>query len=188
MIELSINLGRCYHGHVPEPRWLTPEEQRTWRTFMLATTLLFDQLDAELRHGTGIQSTQYEVLVRLSEAPGRQLRMAELAERSLSSRSHLSHTVARLEHRGWVERRECPTDGRGAFAVLTAAGMAALQAAAPVHVAGVRTHLLEVLGDEDLVRLGDISGRLLAHLVSVQAVPPCTERLLGPLAEPDPAA
>lgn len=152
---------------------------------MLASHLLFAQLDTELRRTTGIPSTQYEVLVRLSEAPDRQLRMADLAERSLSSRSLLSHTVARLERMGWVERRECPTDGRGAFAALTDAGMAALENAAPIHVESVRTHLLDVLGQEDLVRLGEISEQLLRHMVAVQAVPPCPEALLGQLAGPD---
>jgi DNA-binding MarR family transcriptional regulator len=168
---------------VTEPRWLSPEQQKAWRTFMLASNLLFDQLDTELRRTTGIQSTQYEVLVRLSEAPQRRLRMAELAERSLSSRSHLSHTVARLERLGWVERAECPTDGRGAFAVLTDAGLAALVDAAPVHVDSVRAHLIDVLDRDELAELGRLSERLLHHLVAVQAVPPCPERLLGGLAE-----
>lgn len=153
---------------------------------MLATNLLFDQLDAELRHATGISSTQYEVLVRLSEAPDQQLRMAELAERSQSSRSLVSHTVARLERAGWVERRECPTDGRGAFAALTDVGLAVLQTAAPVHVESVRRHLFEVLDEEDLQRLGDISERLLVRMAAMQPAPPCVERLLGAAAEPRP--
>lgn len=173
-------------GSMSKPRWLTAEQQRTWRTFMLATHLLFDQFDTELRRATGIQSTQYEVLVRLSEAPGRQLRMADLAERSLSSRSHLSHTVARLERIGWVERRECPTDGRGAFAALTDAGLAALEEAAPIHVESVRAHLFDVLDEDDLRTLRKISERLLHHMVAVQAVPPCPETLLGRLAAPEP--
>lgn len=168
---------------VTAPRWLTPEQQKAWRTFMLASHLLFDQLDTELRRRTGIQSTQYEVLVRLSEAPGRRLRMAELAERSLSSRSHLSHTVTRLERLGWVERAECPTDGRGAFAVLTDAGLAALKDAAPVHVESVRAHLFDVLDEDEMAELGRVSARLLHHLVTLQAIPPCPERLLGELAE-----
>lgn len=151
---------------------------------MLAARLFFDHLDTELRRSTGIQATQYEILVRLSEAPGRQLRMAELAERSLSSRSHLSHTIARLERMGWVERRECPTDKRGSFAGLTDSGLAALEKAAPIHVDSVRTHLFDVLGQEDLRQLGEISERLLHHLVVVQAVPPCPEKLLGLPAEP----
>lgn len=152
--------------------------------FMLAAHLLFDQLDTELRRSTGIQSTQYEVLVRLSEAPGRQLRMADLAERSLSSRSHLSHTIARLERMGWVERRECPTDGRGAFAALTDPGLAALQHAAPIHVDSVRIHLFDVLGQDDLRRLADISERLLHHMIAVHALPARPESLLGELHPP----
>ena len=154
-----------------ETRWLTREEQLTWRTFMLATNLLFEQFDRELRRGAAMPTTHYEVLVRLSEAPERRLRMAELAERSQSSRSHLSHIIARLETTGLVERAECPTDGRGAFAVLTDVGLAALEAAAPVHVESVRAHLFDQLDADQLKGLHEISQRLLDHLVSLQTCP-----------------
>ena len=127
-------------------RWLDEEEQRTWRTFMVAARLLFEQLDRELQKEAAVPGAYYEVLVRLSEAPDRRLRMSELADRSQSSRSRLSHTIARLEEAGWVNRERCPSDGRGSFAVLTDAGFAALEAAAPFHVEGVRTHLFDQLG------------------------------------------
>ncbi|HLH46658.1 MAG TPA: hypothetical protein VKV25_05820, partial [Acidimicrobiales bacterium] len=78
-----------------------------------------------------------------------------------------------------VQRRECPTDGRGAFAALTDAGLAALEEAAPTHVESVLTHLIDALDEDDLARLGEISERLLGHLVAAQAVPPCAETLIG---------
>ncbi|MDQ1631942.1 MAG: hypothetical protein QOC80_1914, partial [Frankiaceae bacterium] len=111
-------------------RWLDEEEQQTWRAFLSATQLLFDQLDRELQRNAKIPHAYYEILVRLSESEGRTLRMSQLADSTLSSRSRLSHAVSRLEEAGWVERRSCPTDRRGQLAVLTDKGFAALEAAA----------------------------------------------------------
>ena len=156
-----------------EPRWLDRDEQRTWRTFMLAANLLFEQFDRELRHQASMPSTYYEVLVRLSEAPERRLRMSDLADLSQSSRSHLSHTIARLEQAGWVGREACPSDRRGSVAVLTDAGFAALEAAAPIHVESVRAHLFDQLDHSQLDQLRAISERLLQHLISMQDRPPC---------------
>src|SRR5262245_58383087 len=102
---------------MPGTRWLSADEQRVWRAYLTATQLLSAQLDRELQHDSGIPHTYYEILVRLSEAPGRVLRMSELAQASESSRSRLSHAVARLEEAGWVRRQTCPTDRRGSFAV-----------------------------------------------------------------------
>ena len=96
-----------------EPRWLDADEQRTWRAFFGATQLLFDRLDRELQRDAGMPHAYYEILVVLSESPGRRRRMSELAETTLSSRSRLSHAVARLEERGWVRREACTTDRRG---------------------------------------------------------------------------
>ena len=126
-------------------RWLDSDEQQTWRAFLSASTLLFEQLDRELQRDSGMPHPYYEILVRLSEAEGRSLRMSDLARNSLSSRSRLSHAVARLEERGLVHRESCPTDRRGSIAVLTDRGFAALEAAAPKHVEGVRTHLFDQL-------------------------------------------
>jgi DNA-binding MarR family transcriptional regulator len=147
-----------------EPRWLDADEQKAWRAWLYGTLLLQDQLDRELTHETGISHAYYEILVQLSEAPGRMLRMSQLAERSLSSRSRLSHAVARLEERGWVRRQVCEDDGRGQLAVLTDEGFAALEAAAPVHVEGVRTHLFDQLTPEQVVALRGIGETLMAHL------------------------
>src|SRR5258705_13211354 len=85
-------------------RWLDDDERATWRAFLAATHLLMDRLDRELQSGVGIPHAYYEILVRLSEAPGRAMRMSDLAERCHSSRSRLSHAVRRLEEDGWVRR------------------------------------------------------------------------------------
>src|SRR5688500_15969578 len=115
-------------------RWLTADEQRTWRAFLTATRYLADSLDRQLQRDSSMPHAYYELLVRLSEAPNRTLRMSQLADRAGSSRSRLSHAVARLEDLGWVRREECDTDRRGQMAVLTDEGFAALAAAAPGHV------------------------------------------------------
>src|SRR3712207_3156167 len=126
-------------------RWLSADEQLAWRAWMYSTLLLQDRLDRDLTHQSGISHAYYEILVQLSEAPDRALRMSELAERCLSSRSRLSHAVSRLEERGWVRRQVCAEDGRGQLAVLTDEGFAALAAAAPIHVESVRVHLFDQL-------------------------------------------
>ncbi len=148
-------------------RWLDDHEQRVWRTYLLATRLLDEQLERDLQHHAGMPFHYYDVLVRLSEAPGHSLRMSELADRSRSSRSRLSHAIARLQRAGWVERRSCPTDGRGALAVLTEHGMAALHAAAPRHVESVRSLLFDAFSDHEIAELGRLSLRLVEHLSSL---------------------
>jgi DNA-binding MarR family transcriptional regulator len=147
-----------------ETRWLDAEEQKAWRAWLYSTLLLQDLLDRELTRETGISHAYYEILVQLSEAPGRMLRMSQLAERSLSSRSRLSHAVSRLEERGWVRRQLCEDDGRGQLAVLTDEGFAALEAAAPIHVEGVRSHLFDQLTPEQVAAMREIGEALLGHL------------------------
>jgi DNA-binding MarR family transcriptional regulator len=147
-----------------EPRWLSAQEQAVWRSYIEATQLLADRLDQELQRDSGMPHTYYEVLVRLSEVPDRRLRMSALADRSLSSRSRLSHAVARLEQNGWVRRELCATDRRGQLAVLTDAGFAALEAAAPRHVDGVREHLLDPLTPEQVRQLGEICAAIAVGL------------------------
>ena len=147
-----------------ETRWLTDEEQQTWRAWLLSTQLLQERLERELTRESGISLAYYEILVRLSEAPDRMLRMSQLAEACLSSRSRLSHAVSRLEERGWIQRRNCPEDGRGQFAMLTDEGFAALQEAAPVHVESVRRHLFDQLTREQQDALRDVGETLVAHL------------------------
>ena len=147
-----------------DPRWLDTEEQRAWRAYMNSWMLLADRLDRDLTRQTGISHAYYEILVQLSETEGRALRMSELAERCLSSRSRLSHAVSRLEERGWVRRQVCPEDGRGQLAVLTDEGYAALEDAAPVHVASVRDHLFDRLSPAQVAAMRDIGDTLLRHL------------------------
>jgi DNA-binding MarR family transcriptional regulator len=146
------------------PRWLDVDEQKAWRAWLYSAQLLMDRLDRELTHETGISHAYYEILVALSETPGRKLRMSELADRCLSSRSRLSHAVSRLEERGWVGRELCPDDGRGQLAVLTDNCFAALEAAAPIHVASVRTHLFDQLSPEQVAAMRDLGETLLRHL------------------------
>jgi DNA-binding MarR family transcriptional regulator len=140
-----------------ETRWLSDDEQRVWREFNMATRMLSAHLEGQLQHDSGMPHTYYEVLVALSEAPGRRLRMSELADARQASRSRLSHAVARLEANGWVRREACPTDKRGAWAVLTKEGFAALEAAAPGHVEAVRESLFDPLTPEQVAALGEIS-------------------------------
>ncbi len=140
-----------------ETRWLTTDEQQAWRAFLTACQTLFGAVDGQLARDSDIPHGYYEILVRLSEAPDRALRMTQLAEASASSKSRLSHAVARLEERGWIRRTDCPTDRRGQIAQLTDEGYAALAAAAPGHVAQVRRSLMDRLTPEQVEQLRQIS-------------------------------
>jgi DNA-binding MarR family transcriptional regulator len=144
-----------------EVRWLDEREQQAWRAFVAATQQVFDQLDRELQRDARMPHAYYQILVTLSEAPDRTQRMSELAEHTRSSRSRLSHAVARLVERGWVRRESCPTDRRGSLAVLTDDGLAALEAAAPGHVEGVRRHLFDRLTPAQIEQLLEISQSVL---------------------------
>jgi DNA-binding MarR family transcriptional regulator len=149
---------------VSDTRWLDDDEQQTWRSFMTATRLFFDGIERQLQQDSGLPHAYYEILVRLSEAPGRTMRMSDLASTSLSSRSRISHAVARLEDNGWVRRRPCEDDKRGQLAELTDAGLAGLEAAAPGHVEAVRRGLFDALSPEQVAALRDISDTLVEHL------------------------
>jgi DNA-binding MarR family transcriptional regulator len=145
-------------------RWLTEPEQRAWRAYLEATQLLFDELDRQLQRDAGIPHGYYEILVRLSESPQRAMRMSELADGTRSSRSRLSHAVARLEERGWVSRFDCAEDRRGQIAQLTDDGFAALAAAAPGHVEMVRTKVIDQLSPEQIRQLEQIGRSIVAGL------------------------
>jgi DNA-binding MarR family transcriptional regulator len=146
--------------------WLSADEQRAWRAYLESSKVLFDALDRQLQHDAGIPHAYFEILVRLSEAEDRALRMSELADATLSSRSRLSHAISRLEERGWVVREDCPTDRRGQVARLTDAGFVVLEAAAPGHVAAVRDHVIDVLTPEQLVALSQIGETIIAKVAS----------------------
>jgi len=143
-------------------RWLTEEEQRAWRLFLQACQSVFAATDAQLARESGLPHGYYEILVHLSEARNRALRMTQLARASTYSKSRLSHAVARLEERGWVQRRDCETDRRGQIAQLTDEGFAALAAAAPGHVDQVRRSLMDVLTPDQVEQLGEISAAIIA--------------------------
>ena len=153
-------------------RWLSVEEQETWRAFIRTCHAFFAAIDAQLQRDTGIPLAYYEILVRLSEAPDHTLRMSQLADAAASSKSRISHAVSRLEERGWIRRRDCPTDRRGQLAELTGEGYAVLVAAAPGHVEQVRRTLFDPLTPEQVRQLRAITGSILA---AVGNPPPCDD-------------
>jgi DNA-binding MarR family transcriptional regulator len=136
--------------------WLDPQQQRSWRAFLVGTTLLMDKLDRDLRDQHQLSLPEYEILVRLSEAENNRMRMAMLADSVSHSRSRVTHTVNRMEKAGLVVRDSCVSDGRGIEAVLTAKGRRALDSAAPTHVAGVRQMLVDLASDEDFAAVGRV--------------------------------
>jgi DNA-binding MarR family transcriptional regulator len=146
-------------------RWLDTEQQRSWRAYLVGTTLLTDRLDRDLREHHDLSMPEYEILVRLSEAPGRRMRMAELAGSISHSRSRVTHTVSRLEKDGLVERSACLSDGRGVEAVLTAEGFARLEEAAHTHVEGVRRFLLDLASEEDFAAVGRVFNAVTDNLI-----------------------
>src|SRR3954467_6265919 len=144
--------------------WLDRRELRAWIRLRGVLELLPGVLDAQLRRDAGVTEFEYYVLAMLSEAPGRTLRMTELARQTNATLPRLSHVVTRLEARGLVERFPCPEDRRATNARLTAAGWAQVRAAAPGHVANVRQHVIDALTDEQIDQLATISDALLARL------------------------
>jgi DNA-binding MarR family transcriptional regulator len=148
-----------------EGDWLDQEQQRSWRAYLVGTTLLMERLDRDLREHHNLSMPEYEIMVRLSEAEGRTLRMAVLADSVSHSRSRVTHTIARMEKAGLVERSACTTDGRGVQATITDKGVAALQEAAPTHVAGVRQFLLDLAGGEDFEAVGRVFNAVTDKLI-----------------------
>jgi DNA-binding MarR family transcriptional regulator len=150
-------------------RWLDDPEMRAWRGLISVQRLLFEQLNRELGAESALSMADYEVLVQLSEAPDRRMRMTELAANSLSSKSRLSHQVGRMIGLGWVTRETCPSDRRGAFAVLTDPGFMVLEKAAPGHLRSVRRHLIDKLTPDEVAALATILPKVAKPL----------ERMLG---------
>lgn len=145
-------------------RWLDAAQQASWRSFLGGTTVLMDQLDRDLRRAHDLSMPEYEILVRLSEAPRRRMRMAVLASSVAQSRSRVTHTIARLQRKGLVERSACTDDGRGVNAHLTNRGMEALESAARTHVAGVREYLVDVADPEEFAVVGRVFERIVTQL------------------------
>jgi DNA-binding MarR family transcriptional regulator len=156
-------------------RWHTDTEQAAWRSFITGSRRLLEQLDADLK-AQGLNHDDYGVLVALSESEGDRLRMAELADLSVESRSRLSHHIGRLEGRGLVARESCPDDRRGSFAVLTAEGRATIEAVAPHHVAGVREYFLDQVTPDELATVAAVFARISTALGPGSGCPdaPCS--------------
>ena len=144
--------------------WLDEEQQKHWRAWIAANSLLTDAFSRDLQEAHGLTLADYEILVRLSESADRRMRMSDLAEATLSSRSRLSHQIDRMERAGFVERVPCTDDKRGYFAVLTNSGWKKLVAAAPLHVSSVRERIVDVLTPEEFAALGAASKKLLDHM------------------------
>lgn len=152
-------------GAGDEVNWLDEEQQHFWRAYLMGTELLRHQLDRELREEHQISSSEYEILVRLSEAEDGRLRMALLANAMSHSRSRVTHTIKRMETAQLVRRSPAQSDGRGVDAIMTDEGRRKLIEAAPTHVGGVRKHLVDVTSRPDFAVLGrifdEVSDRLL---------------------------
>lgn len=137
-------------------RWLSPDQQQVWRSYIAMVRLINEALERQMHADSGMSMGDYVILMQLSEAPDRRMRMSELADSTVSSRSRLSHAVARLEAAGWIERSPCDDDGRGTWAHLTDVGFATLAAAAPGHATKVHDLLFAPLGDRRASELGSI--------------------------------
>jgi DNA-binding MarR family transcriptional regulator len=149
-----------------EPKWLDDDQQRAWRGLVLGMTLLMDRLDHDLQRMFGVSMAEYEILVRLSEREGRQMRMAQLADAMAHSRSRVTHTVGRLEKSGLVRRNKSPEDGRGVVCHLTDKGFELLERMAPHHVNGVRDNLVDLVKPDDFEALGRVMNAVADHLVA----------------------
>ncbi|BBH63354.1 MarR family transcriptional regulator [Actinoplanes sp. OR16] len=147
-----------------EPRWLTDPEMRSWLNLAQVLILMPTALDRQLREDTGIPHAYYQILANLSASPGQSMRMTDLARMVGTTTSRLSHAVASLEQRGWVQREACPNDKRGQVACLTELGMDTLRSAAPGHVAEVRRLVFDHLSAEEVAQLEAITAKLLPAL------------------------
>ncbi len=146
-----------------EPRWLNPREMKAWRSYIVASRRLLEALDADLL-GHELSMADYEVLAQLSDAPDRRVRMSELAEIAMVSKSRLSHRMKVMEKAGWVRREECLEDKRGSWAVMTDKGWKAIVKAAPDHVASVRNRFVDHLTSKDQEDLAKIFDRVTSQL------------------------
>ena len=149
---------------VADPPWITEEEQRIWRRWLLVQNRLAAALNRQLQADSGLSLQDFDVLARLTDEAAGKIRITELAAALDLERSRLSHHIKRMEKRGLIEREECPDDGRGAFMVLTDTGRAAIEAAAPAHVRLVRRTVLDPLAAEELHTQDTINGKLLGRI------------------------
>lgn len=150
-----------------EVRWLTGAEETAWRSYIVATLSLRQRLHREMMDAQGVSLADYEVLVVLDATDEKRMRMSELATMLASTKSRLSHQVARMESQGLVRRAPDPDDKRGVVAELRPAGYALLKKAAPTHVEGVRSHLIDLLSQDEQVVIGKAFTRVMEHLLSL---------------------
>ncbi|MFG1811286.1 MarR family winged helix-turn-helix transcriptional regulator [Streptomyces sp. NPDC049040] len=143
--------------------WLTEEEQRAWRIHLDVSRLLMYQLERDLQP-FGLTNNDYEILVNLSEADDRRMRMSDLAKSTLQSKSRLSHQITRMEAAGFVRRENCESDRRGLYAVLTEQGWDTMRQVAPRHVASVREHFIDLIPEQDLAAYRRALTPVAAHL------------------------
>jgi DNA-binding MarR family transcriptional regulator len=148
---------------VNEPKWLNPREMKAWRSYIIASRRLLEALDSDL-DGHDLSMADYEVLAQLSDAPDRRMRMTELAEIAMLSKSRLSHRMKVMEKAGWVRREVCSEDKRGSFAVMTEKGWRAIVKAAPDHVESVRSRFVDNLTAKDQEELAKIFDRVTTKL------------------------
>ena len=148
-------------------RWLSDDEQVSWRALLDVMRLLPDRFNRELAKNHGLSLPDFEILVKLSEAPEAQMRMSHLADQTLASRSRLSHACDRLERNGFITRQACEADGRGYWAALTDLGWEKLRAAGPDHVETVRSHLVDLLTPIEFAELGRIALKVSEHLKKI---------------------
>jgi DNA-binding MarR family transcriptional regulator len=146
-----------------EPKWLNPREMKAWRSYIIASRRLLEALESDL-DGHDLSMPDYEVLAQLSDAPDRRMRMSELAEIAMISKSRLSHRMKVMEKSGWVRREVCPDDKRGSFAVMTEKGWRAIVKAAPDHVASVRNRFVDNLTLKEQEELAKIFDRVTTKL------------------------
>ena len=139
---------------------------KAWREYIIASRRLLDALDEDLA-AHDLSMPDYEVLAALSDAPDRTMRMSELADFAMISRSRLSHRIKVMEKAGWVRREACPEDKRGYFAIMTPKGWKAIVAAAPDHVASVRSRFLDVLDKNDQKILAEVFNRVAARIKEI---------------------
>lgn len=144
--------------------WLTPEEQHAWRSFVRLQERLGGRLSRLLQAESHLSVADFAVLVNLTDVPEGRQRFLDLARALEWEKSRMSHHIARMAKRGLVSRDECVEDGRGAFVVITEAGRAAIEAAAPLHVQAVRTLFLDHVTPAELRTLAQISERVVDKL------------------------
>ena len=166
MNDIDIDTSTELPAAAPAPRWLSAAEQHTWRTFLRMQAQLTARLGRDLQADSELSLADYDVLVHLTDLDGGRRRILELARELDWEKSRMSHHLARMAKRGLIAREECPADGRGAFIVITPEGRAAIEAAAPRHVATVRRLVFDNLSEDQVAVLAAVSEKILGRLDS----------------------